>query len=278
MDSRGDVLHLRPVPSFFKAPFQMWSNLRKNSNLLKNLVARDFKVNYHGHILGFLWSMLEPLALTGIFFLVFVILRGQTDTLLPLKIMIGILIFNSFAKTLSNCTSCLIRNSSLIKQVYFPREVFPTSIAGFQLMSLILSTTIVIPYMVYEKLMPTYLILLLPTAMICSVMLGQGLGMMTAVIQVRIRDLKQVIDLTVRAGFFLSGVFFGAEIIPPEYLELYFFNPIAVFIEMARAGVLGDLGVLNELAIIRSIVISILMFILGSSVFVRYERMAVKYL
>jgi len=82
----------------------------------------------------------------------------------------------------------------------------------------------------------------------------------------------------VRAGFFLSGVFFGAEIIPPEYLELYFFNPIAVFIEMARAGVLGDLGVLNELAIIRSIVISILMFILGSSVFVRYERMAVKYL
>ena len=278
MASKESVLELRSVPSFFKSPIQMLSNIRKNRNLLKNLVARDFKVNYHGHILGFLWSMLEPLALTAIFFLVFVILRGQSDTLLPLKIMIGILIFNSFAKTMSHCTSCLIRNSSLIKQVYFPREIFPTAIAGFQLLSLILSISIVIPYMIYEKIMPTSMVFLLPVAMICSVLLGQGLGMIAAVIQVRLRDLKQIIDLAVRAGFFLSGVFFGAEIIPPEHLNMYFFNPIAVYIEMARAGVLGDLGVLTKIAILRSVLISILFFIIGSSIFVKYERMAVKYL
>ena len=278
MDTGDTVLELRPPPSFFNAPLKMISNLAKNRSLLKNLIGRDFKVNYHGHILGFFWSMLEPLALTGIFFLVFVILRGQSDTLLPLKIMIGILIFNSFAKTLSNCTSCLIRNSSLIQQVYFPREIFPTAIAGFQLISLCLSITIVAPYMVYEQIVPTSMILLLPVAMISSVMLGQGLGMIAAVIQVRIRDLKQVIDLLVRAGFFLSGVFFGAEIIPPEYLELYFMNPIAVYIEMARSAVLGDLGVLTRTAIIRSVLVSIFMLFLGSSIFIKFERKAVKYL
>ena len=139
MESKERVLRLHPAPSFFKAPFQMFSNLKKNRNLLKNLIARDFKVNYHGHVLGYFWSLLEPLALTGIFFLVFVILRGQSDTILPLKIMIGILIFNSFAKTLSSCTTCLIQNSSLIQQVYFPREVFPSAIAGFRFVNLCLS-------------------------------------------------------------------------------------------------------------------------------------------
>ena len=204
MQEEETVLRLGTPPSLLSTPVVMSSNLYKQRNLVTNLVSRHFKVNYHGHFLGYFWSLLEPLALTGIFVLVFIILRGQSDTLLPLKIMIGILIFNSFAKTLSNCTTCLIQNSSLIKQVYFPREVFPTAISVFRLTTLCLSMMIIIPYMVYENIMPTKLIVLLPLAMLACTLLGQGFGMIAAVIQVRIRDLKQVIDLIVRAGFFLS--------------------------------------------------------------------------
>jgi ABC-type polysaccharide/polyol phosphate export permease len=137
---------------------------------------------------------------------------------------------------------------------------------------------IIVPYMIYESIAPTWYMFLLPLAMVCGILLGQGIGMMASVVQVRIRDLKQVIDLMLRAAFFLSGVFFGAEIIPPEHLQMYFFNPIAVYIEMARAGVLGDLGVLDSVAIIRSVIISVLIFMLGSMVFVKYERRAVKFL
>lgn len=269
---------LNETPPLLLAPFHMISNIINHRNLLRNFISRDFKVNYHGHVLGYLWSLLEPLALTGIFFLVFVILRGTTDTMLPLKIMIGILIFNSFSRTLSSCSTCLIQNSSLIKQVYFPREIFPSAIAGFRLFSLILSMFIVIPYMIYESIIPTLYIFLLPLSMISGILLGQGIGMMASVIQVRIRDLKQVTDLLLRAGFFLSGVFFGAEIIPEEHLDLYFLNPIAVYIEMARAGVLGDLGVLDTTSIIRAVLISFLVFLLGAMIFIKNERKAVKYL
>lgn len=278
MQEEETVLRLGSPPSLLSTPVVMSSNLYKQRNLVKNLVSRDFKVNYHGHFLGYFWSLLEPLALTGIFVLVFIILRGQSDTLLPLKIMIGILIFNSFAKTLSNCTTCLIQNSSLIKQVYFPREVFPTAISVFRLTTLCLSMMIIIPYMIYEDIMPTKLIVLLPLAMLACTLLGQGFGMIAAVIQVRIRDLKQVIDLIVRAGFFLSGVFFGAEIIPIEYLDIYLLNPVAVYIEMARGGVLGDWGVLNAWIVFRSVLISIFFFFFGSYIFMRYERKAVKYI
>ena len=278
MQEEETVLRLGTPPSLLSTPVVMSSNLYKQRNLVKNLVSRDFKVNYHGHFLGYFWSLLEPLALTGIFVLVFIILRGQSDTLLPLKIMIGILIFNSFAKTLSNCTTCLIQNSSLIKQVYFPREVFPTAISVFRLTTLCLSMMIIIPYMVYENIMPTKLIVLLPLAMLACTLLGQGFGMIAAVIQVRIRDLKQVIDLIVRAGFFLSGVFFGAEIIPTDYLDIYLLNPVAVYIELARGGVLGDWGVLNAWIVFRSVLISIFFFFFGSYIFMRYERKAVKYI
>ena len=278
MGSSEHSIELRQTPNFFLGPIQMISNIRKRKNLVKNMISRDFKVNYHGHILGYFWSLLEPLALTGIFFRVFVILRGGTDTLLPLKIMIGILIFNSFARTLNNCTSCLIQNSGLIQQVYFPREIFPVSIAGFRLSSLFLSILIVIPYMIYEQIQPTELIFLLPVAMVSAVIFGQGLGMIAAIVQVKFRDLKQIVDLIVRAGFFLSGVFFGAEIIPEDKLDLFFYNPIAVFIEMSRAAVLGDMGVLGQYVIIRSLLVSVLTFYIGSAIFIKFERKAVKYL
>ena len=278
MDKPSAVMELNPTPSFYKAPFHMYSNIKKNKSLLKNLVSRDFKVNYYGHVLGYFWSLLEPLALTGIFYLVFIILRGDTDTLLPLKIMIGILIFTAFSKTLSSCTSCLVSNSALIQQVYFPREIFPTAISGFRLATLCLSILIIFPYMLYENLALTKYMLLLPVSMICSIMMAQGFGMMTASIQVRVRDIKQVVDLILRAAFFLSGVFFGAEHIPAEHLETFLLNPIAVFLEMARAAVLGDMSLLTWEQIFRSIAVAVSAFLIGSIVFIQSERKAVKFL
>jgi ABC-type polysaccharide/polyol phosphate export permease len=278
MDSSSNVIELNETPSIISSPMYMVKNISKNKSLLKNLVSRDFKVNYYGHVLGYFWSLLEPLALTGIFYLVFIILRGDSDTLLPLKIMIGILIFTAFSKTLSSCTSCLVSNSALIQQVYFPREIFPTAISGFRLATLCLSVLIIFPYMLYENLPITKYMLLLPISMICSILMAQGFGMMTASIQVRIRDTKQIIDLILRAAFFLSGVFFGAEHIPPEHLDTFLLNPIAVFLEMGRAAVLGDMSLLTWEQIFRSIGVALSAFVFGSIIFIQSERKAVKFL
>lgn len=278
MSSESIPIELGRTPSIFRAPFVMSNNIYSNKVLLKNMIWRDFKVNYYGHFLGYFWSLLEPIALTAIFYVVFVILRGDTDTLLPLKIMIGILLYSSFSKTLSSCTSCLVSNASLIQQVYFPREIFPTAISGFRLLSLCLSILIVFPYMVYENLSLTPYIIFMPISMICLILMAQGFGMLTASIQVRIRDTKQVVDLILRAAFFLSGVFFGAEHIPSENLDTFLMNPIAVFLEMGRVAILGEMNYLETHQIISSIIFSLFVFIFGSIVFVKSERKAVKFL
>ena len=278
MSSESIPIELGRTPSIFRAPFVMSNNIYCNKVLLKNMIWRDFKVNYYGHFLGYFWSLLEPIALTAIFYVVFVILRGDTDTLLPLKIMIGILLYSSFSKTLSSCTSCLVSNASLIQQVYFPREIFPTAISGFRLLSLCLSILIVFPYMVYENLSLTPYIIFMPISMVCLILMAQGFGMLTASIQVRVRDTKQVVDLILRAAFFLSGVFFGAEHIPSENLDTFLMNPIAVFLEMGRVAILGEMNYLETHQIINSIIFSLLVFIFGSIVFVKSERKAVKFL
>lgn len=265
-------------PGIFATPPQFFRNLRQNRTLLKNLISRDFKNTYHGHFLGYIWSLLEPLAFTGIFVVVLLILRNEPDDLMPLRIMLGILIYSAFSKTTSVSTVSLTRNSALIQQIYFPREVLISSIAGFQMIKLILSLFIVVPYMVYASLYPSHYIFLLPVAGICAILLGNGLGMIFAIIHVRFRDLEQIITLMIRLGFYLSGVFFSAELIPKAYIPAYFLNPVAVYIEMSRTAITGEIGVLDSTYIIQAVISSILVYILAMIVFKRYERKAVLYL
>jgi ABC-type polysaccharide/polyol phosphate export permease len=265
-------------PGIFATPSHFFSNLRQNRTLLKNLISRDFKNTYHGHFLGYIWSLLEPLAFTGIFVIVLLILRNEPDDLMPLRIMLGILIYSAFSKTTSVSTVSLTRNSALIQQIYFPREVLISSIAGFQMIKLILSLFIVVPYMIYASLYPSHYIFLLPVAGICAILLGNGLGMIFAIIHVRFRDLEQIITLMIRLGFYLSGVFFSAELIPKAYIPAYFLNPVAVYIEMSRTAITGEIGVLDSTYILQAVISSILVYILGMIVFKRYERKAVLYL
>ncbi len=273
-----EMIDSNPKQGNFANIIEMFNNIGKNRNLLWNFIARDFKNTYHGHFLGYIWSLLEPLVLTGIFYVILIILRNDPDNLVPLKIMIGILVYNAFSKTLASSTVSFSRNSSLIQQIYFPRELILTSIAGFQGVRLFLSLFIIVPYMIYVSINPSFYLFLLPIASFFVILLGKGMGMIFVILHVRFRDLEQIVTLILRAGFYLSGVFFSADIIPSEYLDLYFCNPVAVFIEMARGAVLGEYTVLELVHIRNAIIVSILIYLVGVITFKRYEKRAVLYL
>ena len=91
---------------------------------MTTLLSREMKVKYHNSILGYAWSILEPLALTVTFYILFTILSDSQDPYRPLTILLGILSWSLFAKTFSSGTTSIQRNSSLIQKVYFPREIF----------------------------------------------------------------------------------------------------------------------------------------------------------
>ena len=265
-------------PSFIEGPFLVINNLSRYRNVLKHFISRDLKVNYHGTVLGYAWSLLEPLAFTAIFYVVFVILRGAPDPQLPLKIMIGILMYNCFSRTFSQTTQGLTRNAGLIRQVYLPREIFIVSTSGFQLVQLCMSMLIIIPLMWAWSITPTEYLLFLIPAMLGVSAIGTGLGFMLAPLQAKIRDVEQIVAILNRAGFFLSGVFYSIEYIPDEYIPIYTLNPVAVFLEFARVAIYGDFGKLTMHHLWYSVGVSFIFMTIGMMFFKRFEQRAVKYL
>ena len=132
--------------------------------------------------------------------------------------------------------------------------------------------------MIWFQIMPSILTLLLIPAALGMAMLAIGLGMIASILQVRIRDISQLVAVLLRAGFFISGVFYGAEHVPPEWVGIHLMNPVAVFIEMARAAIFSDLGVLELHHIITALSVSFIAMLFGMAFFKRYEAGVVKYL
>ena len=105
--------------------------------------------------------------------------------------------------------------------------------------------------MALSDLAPTALMFALPFSILGIVLLALGIGFINDILHAHIRE-GQVIGLLLRAMFFISGVFFSAEHIPEEFLEWHLLNPVATYLELGRAAVLGEMGVLEPIHLVRA--------------------------
>ncbi len=276
------VLELHAETPTLSAPFKMFQNLREYRHLLRHFISRDLKTRYHGSIIGWGWSIAEPLALTVTFYILFAILSDSTDPYRPFNILIGILAWTFFARTLSRGTTALQRNSGLIQRIYFPREIFIFSQVGFQLVQLLLSMIVLIPLLYHYDLIPTADLLYFPLAILMMGMLAVGLAFFTSIIQTKVRDMEHIVTVALRIGFYLTPVFYNLDMItssriPAEYSDIYLYaNPMATYLTMIRSAFTGaPLGISSSQLVV-TISSTVLIFLLGSIFFMRRERKAVK--
>ena len=276
------VLELHAETPTLSAPFKMLRNLREYRHLMRHFISRDLKTRYHGSIVGWGWSIAEPLALTVTFYILFAILSDSTDPYRPFNILAGILAWTFFSRTLSRGTTALQKNSGLIQRIYFPREIFLFSQAGYQLVQLLLSMIVLVPLLYHYKLIPSATILYFPLAIILMGMLAVGLAFFTSIIQTRVRDMEHIVTVALRIGFYLTPVFYTLDMItgsriPAEYSDIYLYvNPMATYITMVRCAFTGDPLGISSLHLTVTISTTVLIFLLGSMFFMRRERKAVK--
>ena len=262
----------------FGSPFTVYRRIRDNRRLVKHLIFRDMKITYHGTLIGWGWTMVEPLALTSVYWLVFSLLRGNDDPVFVLEILLGVLIYGMFSRTLSRTTTSVVGNSGLIKQVAIPREVFLWSIGGFQSLRFLLSILILPPLLLIWGIELNWTLLFIPLLIIGVQSLAIGLGMIFSILHIHIRDTSHVVSILTTAGFFLSGVFFGMKHIDEAYHDVFALNPVAVYIELGRALTTGNFQILETSYIIQTMIFSIVSLLIGCIVFVRHEAQAVKLL
>ena len=282
--SENKVLRRDGKLPFLSAPVKIMQNLYDYRQLLKHFIGRDLKVRYHNSILGYGWSVLEPLALTVTFYILFAILSDSEDPYRPLTILLGILAWSLFAKTFSNGTISIQRNSSLIQRVYFPREIFIFSKSGFNLAQFSLSLLVIIPLLIHYHLVPNRLLILLPISVIMILILATGLAFFTSILQTKARDVEHVVTTGLRISFYLSPVFYPLDMItggriPEEYAEAYLIvNPMATYITMIRSAFTGEPIGIPTFNLVITFATTIAIFWIGSIYFMRKERKAVKFI
>jgi lipopolysaccharide transport system permease protein len=227
-----------------RAPGLTWvqrmAELARYQDLVRNLVARDLKVRYRESIIGFGWSMLNPLLMTLVFYLVFqVFLRNPTPKF-PVFLLCGILPWNWCAAAVMGGTGTIVGNAHLIKKVYFPRELLPVSIVVSNMVHFFLALPVLLLMMLIFQTPLTGWIALLPVLMVIQFVFLVGAALFLSCLNVFLRDTASIMEVLISLWFFLTPVFYRVEDMSSEWAQLlYILNPMASLVAAYR-GILYD--------------------------------------
>ncbi len=214
------------APSILQRLSAIWSY----RELLGNLTRKELKVKYKNSVLGFLWSLLNPLLYLIVFSVVFQeILRTDIPTY-AIFLLSGLLVWNLFSTGLSAATASIVMNASLVQKVWFPREVLPLSSIGAALVHFFLQTIVLATSMVVLRHAPspTAMLLIIP-AVICVLLILSGLGVLLSALNVKLRDIQHLLELVLLAWFWFTPIVY--EYLPIEerlgsWSWLAFINPV----------------------------------------------------
>ena len=278
--SEREMTEVGVKPSLFKAPFYTIKEIFSQKFLIRNLVVREVRGKYRNALLGYTWTFIEPALLAVVYYFLFYMLAGNPDELYPMWVLMGIIIWGCFGKSLQATVSTLTRNRNTIHLVYFPRIVFPMTSVIANIVITMMSCIVIIPIMIIFDLPLTIYVLLIPASVFLSGFLAIGVGILLAPLNCIYRDIEHLIRFIVRAGFFVSPVMWTYEMALERgaFGEAAVFNPMLTPITLARHGLEGHATTLPSEIILFTFGFGCIMWIIGSIVFERLERKAVKYL
>jgi len=284
MQDHSNKSELKPIgqrSSSWKAPFSNIFVIKENRFLMKNMVGSTVRGRYRNSMLGYLWSVLEPLLLSLVYYFLFNMLAGNPDRLYGVWVLIGVIIWSTFGRTVTGTISSLSSNKGIINLIYFPRVIFPVSLMFSNIILSLMSCIVIFPILFAYGVEPTIYLLYIPLAVFASGFLGIGIGMMFAPLNCIQKDVEHLFRFIVRAGFFFSPVMWTYEMALARGTfsgALLSLNPMVTPITIARHGFAGHSTTLPIFSLVYCFSFAVIMWILGSMIFNRFERQAVKYL
>jgi lipopolysaccharide transport system permease protein len=251
--------------------------LLRYTELIKVLVSRDLKARYKKSILGYAWTWLEPLATMFVFILVFDVILSIKVEHFPIFLLTGLIPWLFFSKSISESVNAVVSNASIIRRLYYPREIFPLVTTLQNAVNMLLSLIILIPIIILYQVMITPKILLLPIPTFFLFLLTFGLALICCSMNVFFRDMSYIVPFVIRLLFYLTPIFYTLEgRIPAQYLDMYMIlNPLAAIFLLFRTSLMGY-PLPGMKYVILSFAVCVLVFIAGYSLFKKYEDLMVK--
>ncbi|MFE1169475.1 ABC transporter permease [Nocardiopsis sp. NPDC058789] len=266
----------------------------ENRKVVGLLVRRDLKVKYQQSVLGYAWTMLEPLALTLVYFFIFGYVL-QADRGIPedakaqggyiLFLVAGILPWTTFGAILSEAPRAMITHSKLITTMKVPREIFPMATVGTKFVEYLLTWPVLLIFVfaLGGRFSWEGMLFWLPLAIVLTFMFGLGVTLFLSAVNVLLRDVERLTRILTRILFYGSAILFPATMVlqsgaPGWAKTIYELNPLMGIFQMHRTVWFAGFEELtpSPLALTSAVVGSLLMLVIGYWTFRRLEMSVLK--
>lgn len=257
-----------------RAEGQYWKDLWKYRELFYFLAWRDVLVRYKQTTIGVAWALIRPFLTMLVFTIVFSKFANLPSGGVPYPILVfaGMLPWQFFANSLSECSDSLITNSNLISKVYFPRLIVPASAVIVSFVDFLLSGIILFGLMIWYNFVPTWRFLTLPFFILIAFAVSIGVGLWIAALNVQYRDFRYVVPFLVQFGLYISPVGFSSSIVPKQWRLLYSLNPMVGVIDGFRWAILGNESAIYWPGFALSIGLVVFLLVSGIWYFRKMER------
>jgi ABC-2 type transport system permease protein len=227
-----------PKPGFARGLTGQVKDIWAHRQLLDMLIRRELKARYKDSALGFLWSLMRPLAMLLIYYVALGKFLGAARSIPDFAIYIytGLTAWGLFSEAVQTGTASIVGNSGLIKKVYLPREIFPLAALGSALFNFAIQLVILFLATVAVGDVPTgtrwgYL----PLSLAVIVVTALGWALLLSAVNVYLRDIQYLVEIAIMIFFWVSPIAYSWALVSGEVgdgwlRELYLTNPITIAI------------------------------------------------
>lgn len=202
--------------------------------LLFSLTKKELKVKYRGSVLGFFWSILNPILIMLVYSFVFSIVMRLDIESYAIFLITALLPFNFLSNSINYSAGSIISNSNLVKKIYFPKEIIPLSIVAANLINFLLELValfIVLGILGFKIYMYIYL---LPVVIFFQIFLVAGGTLLVSSLNVLFRDLQHLVSIITMVWFFGTPIIYSLDLVPERFQMVMKANPMTIYTSLYR--------------------------------------------
>lgn len=209
---------------------------KKNRALLGELVRTDFKLRYQGSVLGYAWSLLKPLLMFGILYVVFVefLSIGGDIPNYPIYLLFGIVMWNFFSEITNLGLMSVVGRGELIRKISIPRWIIVLSSSITGMINLGLNMLVVMVFLFFSNADLLSTSVFVPIFILEVYVFALGVSLFLAAAYVKYRDISYIWEVLMQAGFYLTPILYPLTLIPDQFQKLILLNPVAQAMQDAR--------------------------------------------
>ena len=217
---------------------------RKNRILLRELVITDFKLRYQGSVLGYLWSLLKPLMLFAILYVVFIhFMRfGSTSDHFAVQLLLGIVMWTFFLEATGQGMKAIVERGDLLRKVSFPKYIIVISGTISALINLILNLIVVFIFILFNGVSIKWSMLLFPLNIIEFYVFALAIAFALSALYVKFRDMGHIWEVLMQGMFYAIPIIYPLSMVQnvsKEAAKLLMLNPIAQIIQDTRYNIIS---------------------------------------